>query len=210
MNEETRKSYDLVAADYAENFRDELAEKPFDRKMLDWLFEKIGDAGTICDMGCGPGQIAGYLAEKGARVCGVDLSGKMVEEAEKLNPGIEFLQGDMTNLEAIADDAFGGIAAFYSIIHVPRTALDKAFGEFRRVLRPNGVLLVAFHIGRETVQMDEWFEKKVALDFNFLETVEIKENLTANDFKLEEIIEREPYPEIEYQSRRAYVFARKK
>lgn len=210
MNEETRKSYDLVAADYAENFRDELAEKPFDRKMLDWLFEKVGDAGTICDMGCGPGQIAGYLAEKGTRVCGVDLSGKMVEEAEKLNPAIEFLQGDMMNLEAIGDDAFGGIAAFYSIIHVPRTELNKAFDEFRRVLRPNGVLLVAFHIGRETVQMEEWFEKKVALDFNFLETTEIKENLTASGFKLEEIIEREPYPEIEYQSRRAYIFAGKK
>jgi hypothetical protein len=48
------------------------------------------------------------------------------------------------------------------------------------------------------------------LDFNFLETEEIKTYLQQAGFELEEVIERDPYPEdVEFQSRRAYIFARK-
>jgi hypothetical protein len=35
------------------------------------------------------------------------------------------------------------------------------------------------------------------------------EHLKAAGFEIEEVIEREPYPEVEHQSRRAYIFARK-
>lgn len=207
--DELQKSYDLVAGDYAENFRDELAHKPFDRKMIDWLIEKVGDAGTICDLGCGPGQIARFISDRGGNVCGIDISQGMVEHAATLNPGIEFSQGNMLDLADVADGSFAGIAAFYSIIHVPREMLGQALSEMHRVLKTGGVALVTFHIGSETVHMDEWFEKKVYLDFNFLETGEIKTKLTEASFALQEVIERDPYPEIEYQSRRAYIFAQK-
>lgn len=43
MSEEIQNSCDIAATDYAENFRNEMAEKPFDRKMFDWLIEKVGD-----------------------------------------------------------------------------------------------------------------------------------------------------------------------
>jgi len=45
----------------------------------------------------------------------------------------------------------------------------------------------------------------------FFRTEDVTKYLLAADFEIEEIIERGPYgPEVEYQSRRAYVFARKK
>ena len=37
----------------------------------------------------------------------------------------------------------------------------------------------------------------------------MKGHLTQAGFELEEVIERDPYPEVEVQTRRAYVFARK-
>lgn len=209
MDNQLQNSYNDVAAEYAAHFVDELKEKPFDRKMLDWLSEKVGDAGTICDLGCGPGQAARYLSERGAKTCGIDLSQGMVDHARRLNPGIEFDQGDMLSLDKVADNSFGGIAAFYSIIHVPRENINDALAEIFRVLNPGGVLLVTFHIGSETVHMDEWWEKKVSLDFNFLETQEMKASLVRAGFASQETIERDPYPEIEYQSRRAYIFAQK-
>jgi SAM-dependent methyltransferase len=209
MRAELQSSYDRVAEDYAGQFRDELVEKPFDRKMLDWLAEKVGGAGVICDMGCGPGQVAGYLHGRGVEACGVDLSPAMVRQARRLNPEIEFRQGDMMALSEVGDDAYGGIAAFYSIVHIPRGELPQALREFARVLRPRGVLLLAFHIGREVKHLDEWWGKEVSLDFLFYETEEVKGRLTAAGFALEEVIERDPYPEaVEYQSRRAYIFAR--
>ena len=207
---ELRSSYDRVAAEYAEHFRDELGRKPFDRLMLDWLAERVGGRGVVCDMGCGPGQVAGYLRGRGVEVCGVDLSEEMVREARRLNPDVPFSVGDMLALTDVPDEAYGGVAAFYSILHVPRERVVEALGELRRVLRRDGVLLVTFHVGRDHVHRDEFFGKPVSLDFLFFETAEMKEYLAAAGFRVEEAVERDPYPpEIEYQSRRAYVFARK-
>jgi len=209
MSEDVQNSYDKVAGDYAEHFHDELDKKPFDRKMLDWLAEKVGGSGAICDMGCGPGQVARYLCDKGAQACGIDLSPGMVERAQQLNPTIPFQQGDMLALRGVADNSYGGLAAFYSIIHVQRQALNQALSELKRVLRPEGILLLTFHVGQETIHRDEWWGREVSLDFIFFETEEMKDQLKAAGFKLQEVIEREPYPEVEYPSRRAYIFAQK-
>lgn len=209
MKEDLQSSYDRVAEDYAEHFSDEMEKKPFDRKMLDWLAEKVGGLGIICDMGCGPGQVARYLYDHGVKVCGVDLSPGMVVRARNLNPDISFYQRDMLALAGIADNSYGGIAAFYSVIHIPRQALGQALGELKRVLRPGGVLLLTFHIGQGVIHRDEWLGKEVSLDFIFFETEEMKDHLKIVGFELQEIIERDPYPEVEYPSRRAYIFARK-
>lgn len=210
MSEDLKKSYDRVAEDYAEQFRGEMEKKPFDRKMLDWLIEKVGDRGVICDMGCGPGQIARYLHERGAKVCGVDLSPTMVERALALNPHIPFQQGDMMALTEVADNSYGGIAAFYSIVHIPRQAMIQALQELKRVLRPGGILLLTFHLGQEIIHRDEWWGKAVSLDFIFFEREEMKDYLLTTGFELQEVIERDPYGEdVEHQSRRAYIFAQK-
>lgn len=205
-----QENYDRVAENYAAHFRNELDEKPFDRKMLDWLIEKVADSGIICDMGCGPGQIAAYLHARGADVCGVDLSPEMIRQARRLNPSIDFQTGDMLRLDEIADDSFGGIAAFYAIVNIPSESISQVFAELHRVLKSQGVLLVSFHIGRQIVHLDEMLEKAVSLDFFFYETANIREKLTAAGFEIEEAIERDPYAEaVEHQSRRAYIFARK-
>ena len=209
MNDEVQSSYDRVAADYAAHFSDEMLEKPFDRKMLDWLAVRVGDRGTICDMGCGPGQVARYLFEHGVKSCGVDLSPEMVDSARDLNPDIPFQQGDMLALTNIADNSYGGVAAFYSIIHIPRPTLNQALQELKRILCPGGTLLLTFHIGEETIHREEWWGKEVSIDFIFFETEEMKAHLRTEGFELEEVIERDPYPDVEYPSRRAYIFARK-
>jgi trans-aconitate methyltransferase len=61
----TQTSYDAVAPEYAQRFRDEMDDKPFDRDCLDRLAREVGDLGPICDLGCGPGQIARYLHRQG-------------------------------------------------------------------------------------------------------------------------------------------------
>lgn len=208
VKSELQQSYDDVARAYAEQFRDELEHKPFDRKMLDWLLGKTERLGTICDMGCGPGQIAGYIHERGANVCGIDLSEEMVRQAIASHPEIKFTQGNMLHLDGIDANAFAGIAAFYSIIHVPRHDVATALAELRRVLCPRGVLLLTHHIGSDTIHRDEFLGEQVSMDFIFFETSEMKSYLTTAGFELEEVIERDPYPQVEYPSRRAYIFAR--
>jgi SAM-dependent methyltransferase len=212
----TQTSYDAVVAEYAAKFQDEMDQKPFDRACLDRLAREVGTLGPICDLGCGPGQIARFLHRQGANVLGVDLSPQMVAEASRLNPEIPFYQGDMLSLPD-GDESWGGIAAFYCIIHIPREKVVDALREMKRVLRSpdpikgssGGVLLVTFHIGEEVVHLDEWWEKPVDLDFAYYQPEEMESWLKEAGFELEETLVREPNPEVEYASRRAYLFARK-
>jgi SAM-dependent methyltransferase len=201
-------SYDRVAAEYARRIFGELGHKPLDRQLLDRFAERVQGLGPVCDLGCGPGHVARYLHERGVRVTGLDLSAEMVEQARRLNPGIEFRRGNMLSLD-LEDGAWGGIAAFYSIIHVPRTEIAVALAEIKRVLRPGGVLLLASHVGDETVHLDEWWGQPVSLDFRFFRPEDLAEFLRRAGFEVEEIVEREPYPDVEHPSRRAYIFARK-
>lgn len=201
------ESYNVVADEYAQRIFDELDGKPFDRELLDRFAVRFSDSGTVADIGCGPGHIAKYLHARGVKVCGYDLSPQMLKNAETLNPEIEFFQGNMAALDA-PDNRFAGIIAFYSIIHIPREQVVETLTEFKRVLQADGVLLLSFHIGDEVVHLDEWWDRQVSLDFTFFQSDEMTGYLEAAGFRVDDVIEREPYaPEIEHQSRRSYVNA---
>lgn len=205
----TQAGYDAVAEEYAARFFDELAEKPLDRALLDCLAELTHGRGIVADIGCGPGQIARYLADHGAEAMGIDLSPEMAQLAQRLSPDIPFRQGDMLALD-LEDNSLGGIAAFYSVIHAPPEQIPQVMREFYRVLRPGGLALLAFHIGDEVVHRDEWWEKPVSLDFHFYQPATLARRLEEAGFRAEARIERAPYVgSAEHPSQRGYLLARK-
>jgi len=203
-----RDSYDRLAAEYARRLFDELKHKPLDRELLDRFAARVRGRGEVCDMGCGPGHVARYLKDAGTAVLGLDLSPGMVEQARALNPDISFREGNMLALD-LPDASWAGIAAFYAIVNLHRACLPTAFREMARVLQPNGLLLLAFHVGDEVLQENELWGQQISMEFFFFQPTEIVALLEAAGLGIEEVIQREPYPEVEYQSRRAYIFARK-
>jgi SAM-dependent methyltransferase len=203
-----RNSYDTVAAEYAQRIYDELKDKPFDRQWLDDFASELAGVGPVCDVGCGPGHVTRYLAERGVNSFGLDLSPGMVKCARRLNPGLIFQPGNLLTLP-LADGCLAGVVAFYSIIHIPREEVVSALRECRRVLRPGGKLLLAFHLGETVLHLDEWWGRPVAADFVFFQTEEMRGYLLAAGFSIEKAIERPPYAGVEHQSRRAYILARK-
>ena len=209
---QVQTAYDRVAVEYAARIYGELADKPFDRAILERFAALAGPLGSICDLGCGPGHVARYLhdhgRQHGVEVIGVDLSPAMVAEARRLNPDLRFEQGTMLALD-FADEQLGGIVAAYSIVNVPRDEQTIVFAECRRVLKPGGRLLVAFHVGTDVVHLEEWWEIPVSVDFYFFEPDEVEARLVAAGFSIEERHVREPYPDVEHPSRRAYLLARK-
>jgi ubiquinone/menaquinone biosynthesis C-methylase UbiE len=207
---DVQASYDRIADEYARRIYDELRSKPLDRKLLDRFAESVRKAGVVCDLGCGPGQIARYLHERGVAVCGMDLSAGMIERARQLNPDIEFHQGDMRALP-IRDNTWAGITAFYAIVNLPSSDVVKALYEMLRVLKPGGCLFLAFHLGDDSLHLEEdLWRTGATLETNLFRVSTITGYLRVAGFKIDEVVERDPYaPEVEYQSRRAYIFARK-
>jgi SAM-dependent methyltransferase len=204
-----RESYDRIADEYARRIFDELEHKPLDRELLTRFATEMAGRGEVCDMGCGPGHVARYLRDAGAAVFGLDLSHSMVEQARRLNPGIPFREGNMLALDLL-DSSLSGIAAFYSIVNIPEPSLPTVFREMARALQPGGLLLLAFHVGTETLHPSELWGRPISMDFFFFQPLFIRNQLEAAGLQIEDSIEREPYaPEVEHQSRRAYIFARK-
>jgi len=203
-----RESYDRVAEEYTRRIADELQHKPLDRELLDRFAKQTRGRGDVCDMGCGPGHVARYLRDAGVSVFGLDLSPGMLEQARKLNPDILFREGNMLSLD-IPDGTLAGVTAFYAIVNIPRQSLPLVFREIWRVLQSRGLLLLAFHTGNEVLHEEELWGQKISMDFLLFQPSEIRLDLEKAGFNIEEIVEREPYPDVEYPSRRAYIFARK-
>ena len=100
----------------------------------------------------------------------------------------------------------------------PRQA-EQAFREMRRALAPGGYALVAFHVeelaaprrtgGHEVRHVDELFGVQASLDFVLHDVDEIASRLRAAGLEVTEITLRYPYPEVEVQTKRAYVLARR-
>ena len=199
--------YDRVAEHYATEFFEELKRKPFDCQQLNQFAASVSGAGLVCELGCGPGQVARYLKDRGVEMCGVDLSPEMVRVAGLLNPDIPFSQGDMLAL-SFPDDSLAAIVLFYSIIHIQREDVTRALQEMSRVLTPNGKLFLAFHGGEGELHRDEWYGEKVSIDFRLFQGAEMAGYLEAAGFHDIKIIERDPY-EFEHPTKRVYVFAKK-
>ncbi len=209
LTERVRQSYDRVADEYARRISHELEHKPLDQKLLKRFAAAVTGRGKVCDLGCGPGHIARYLRDLDVPVFGVDLSTQMLEQARRLNPDISFRQGNMLALD-LPDESLAGIAAFYAIVNIPPDSLPAVFTEMARVLQPCGLLLLAFHVGDETLHEDELWGHPISMDFFLFPPAAIRRQLENAGLVVEEVAERGPYaPDVEYQSTRAYIFARK-
>ncbi|MBI9091631.1 MAG: methyltransferase domain-containing protein [Desulfobacterium sp.] len=202
------RMYDTVAKEYSETFSSEHEKKPKDQEILRRFAMELGDKNPVWDFGCGPGQTTQYLQDLGIEISGMDLSERIIEQARTIHPGINFRKGNLLELE-FEDDSIGGIVAFYAIVHFTEEQVEIAFREAFRVLQPGGLFLFTYHIGEETIALEAFLGKKIDIDFMFFNTDFIYNCLKEIGFKGIETIEREPYPGVEYQSRRAYVFAEK-
>ncbi|MCX5384262.1 class I SAM-dependent methyltransferase [Streptomyces sp. NBC_00083] len=203
----TRRTYDTVAETYAARLRDELGGKPLDRALLTSLVERREPGTVVADLGCGPGHVAGWLAARGVRTVGVDLSSAMVAVGRREFPGVEFREGDLLALPA-ADGEFGAAVALYSVIHLAPAELTRAFDEAHRALRPAGLLLVSFHVGSEVRHLDDWWGHEVDVDFRFLETARVAAALEEAGFAVEMRMERTHCAD-EAATLRGYLLARR-
>ncbi|WP_054815286.1 class I SAM-dependent methyltransferase [Nocardia arizonensis] len=155
-------AYDAVAELYLEVTRGVLAAQPFDRAMLDTFTEKVG-AGPVADLGCGPGRITRYLADRGLEITGIDVSARMIELARRDHPDLDFREGSVERLD-FADGSLAGVIAWYSLIHLPPARVPGVLSEFARVLRPKGLALLAFQAAEESVDA---FDHRVTLAYRW-------------------------------------------
>src|SRR5262245_15490424 len=87
----------------------------------DWMLESVGDVRRkdVVDLGCGEGRFCRMLAERGARVTGIDLSEPMIAAAhEKRVAGEDYRSDDMEKLDGVPDASYDLAVSYVSLVDV--------------------------------------------------------------------------------------------
>ena len=143
-NEPGAEGWEAIADGWSERVRsgtDETRVRVLDRAHLAALGDVSGK--RVLDCGCGEGRFARMLAERGAKVTGLDLSSRMIvhaRAAEAEQPlGIEYVAASMVEMPMFGEATFDAVVAYLSILDV--LEFEKAYAEIARVLKPGGQFL---------------------------------------------------------------------
>ncbi len=208
INSLTQQAYNLAAQKYHDLFYNEMNEKEYDRKLIDSFAARFNSDSLICDAGCGPsGHIGRYLFDKGTKVIGVDISEKCIELAKLNNTDMKFECADIGNMP-FNDNSFDGLISFYSIINTPKIYVNKIFTEFRRVLKPDGYLLVAVKVGTEEGYIDDLLGIKTKIYSALFTQEEITSYFSKAGFTMDFFDKRNPY-DFEINNERIFAIGKK-
>ncbi|MCD7438465.1 class I SAM-dependent methyltransferase [Streptomyces lincolnensis] len=113
----------------------------------EWLSRSLDEGSRVLDLGCGTGvPTARQLTEAGFEVVGVDLSGAMVELAREHVPGGEFHRADIADLRPggpLDLGRFDAVAAFFSLLMLPRAEIPLALRTVYHLLAPGGLFALS-------------------------------------------------------------------
>lgn len=199
-------AYDAIAALYSEAVLDELTGQPFDV----WFLERVASLteGPVMDLGCGPGQIAAFLADLDLEVHGLDASAGMVEQAQANFPDLDFVVGRFHQLlRPRTAPAWGTIVAWLAFSHLAPSELAPTLRTVAGTLRPGGVLALAVQVGGSVLRPPELFGVDVELEFVLHDRDQVLAACTSAGLTVDEWYVRSPLAG-EPQVDRLYVLAR--
>lgn len=137
-------AYDARAAEYIAIAGDIDRMDAADRALIAaW---RDATRGALLDAGCGPGHWTRLLHDGRREAIGVDVSDAFVATARVRHPHLRFERASFRALP-FEEAAFGGVLAWYSLIHTPPDDVPAVLAELARVLVPGGSLLIGHFDG---------------------------------------------------------------
>ncbi len=137
IDSEIQKFYNDIAQQFADEWYANEDLLPVLKRFIDLLNPNP----RVLDLGCGAGYESMRLYKLGARVTGVDFSDEPIRIARERNPQCQFEVADFRKIDQ-SFGVFDGIVAISSIIHIRDEELDSVFSNMKKVIRPEGFVMI--------------------------------------------------------------------
>jgi SAM-dependent methyltransferase len=147
------RGYDALGEGYlawASSFADQARDR-----MLDEFTARLPSGARVLDLGCGPGVPSTRLLADHFDVIGIDISETQLDAARHNVPEASFVHGDLAHVD-FPPESFDGVAAFYSISHVPRQEHGALFERVSRWLVPGGLFLATLGARDDPGWIGDW------------------------------------------------------
>jgi len=113
----------------------------------EWLIDSLPAGARVLDLGCGTGvPTTRQMTDAGFEVVGIDLSRRMVQLAREYVPAATFHQLDIADLRPGGPHDLGrfdAVAAFFSLLMLPRVEIPLALQTIRHLLVPGGLFVLS-------------------------------------------------------------------
>lgn len=120
------------------------------------LLDRLSPGAQVLELGCGQGAPTTRLLAERFSVTGVDISARQLELARREVPGATFIHADMASV-SFPPESFDGVAAFFSLIHVPRAEHAALLARIAGWLRPGGLLVASMGVRDTPGEVeDDW------------------------------------------------------
>jgi len=104
---------------------------------------EIKEGDLVLDAGCGTGNLAIKMKEKGAKVIGIDICAEALDRYHKKHPDAEKIIHDLKDTLPFSDNHFDKLALNNVIYTLDKNKREIIFKEFYRVLKPGGKIVAA-------------------------------------------------------------------
>ena len=151
MDQETIRTYDSKAADFAADWEDEQAPPTELRNAVRQYFLD----GPTVDIGCGSGRDTAWLAQKGFDVVGVDASTGLIREARNRHPGVRFKIDVLPEVNTLQRSFYANVLSETVIMHLEEDSIAEAVRQLVSLLVPGGVLYLTWRVTRDDDVRDD-------------------------------------------------------
>jgi SAM-dependent methyltransferase len=141
------------------------------RRMAEWGL--LGPDRMVLDLGCGIGRFAAAIAGQVRRVVGLDISARMVAEAQRRCAGLANVEirrtsgRDLAGIGTATIDTILAADSFPYLVLAGPALVRRHVEEAARVLKPDGHLLILNHSYRGDKEMDRREVQALAADCGF-------------------------------------------
>lgn len=174
----TRDAYDQQAARWSsahmnyDFWADEIAR-----------FNEFLPSGKLLEIGAGGGRDAHVLVGLGYDYLGTDISGGLVEEARKNNPGVTFVEKSVYDLDY--DSEFDGFWCSAVLLHVPRNRIGEALEPIHRAMAPGAIGFISVKQGTgEHLEVDDKHTGNNKRLFVYWQGEDFRQVLEENNFEV--------------------------